>query len=319
VHNHIIFAVCLLAGFGVYFQPIGVLAALTLKSELYSHIGLIPLVAFFFIWIQRKVIFAVISRSILPGASVVLSGLGLYVLAMVFREQMDMLVLRNNGLPNDYLSLCMAGFVAWVIGSFIALYGVDAFKKAMFPLLFLAFIIPIPMFLITAVMKSLQYASAEAADIVFRLAGVPYHRNGLIFEFPNVAILVAEQCSGIRSSLALFILSIITGYLALRTFSRRVILALMIFPITVIKNGFRIVTITLLANYVDMSFLTSHWIHRSGGMPFFAAAIALFIPLVWVLRRSEGSGTGPTVQGAGEKEPAGESHLPAQICPRGKA
>jgi len=42
-------------------------------------------------------------------------------------------------------------------------------------------------------------------------------------------------------------------------------LALAIFPITVVKNAFRIVTITLLANYVDMRFLTHHWIHSSGG------------------------------------------------------
>ena len=108
---------------------------------------------------------------------------------------------------------------------------------------------------------------------------------------------MAEECSGIRSSLSLFILSIITGYLFLRTFSRRVILALAIFPITVVKNGFRIVTITLLANYVDMRFLTNHWIHSSGGIPFFAVAMGMFIPLVWALRRTEKPGTEPTLQG----------------------
>ena len=153
------------------------------------------------------------------------------------------------------------------------------------------------MFLLNGVVTALQHASAEAADIVFRLTGAPYHRSGLVFEFPNVSVLVAEQCSGIRSSLALFILSIITGYLFLRTFSRRVILALAIFPITVVKNAFRIVTITLLANYVDMRFLTDHWIHSSGGIPFFAVAMGMFIPLVWALRRTEKSGTEP----AGER------------------
>jgi exosortase/archaeosortase family protein len=65
-------------------------------------------------------------------------------------------------------------------------------------------------------------------------------------------------------------------------------LALAVFPLTVAKNALRIVAITLLANQVDMRFLTGHWIHRSGGLPFFAAALALFIPLVWMLRKSEG-------------------------------
>jgi exosortase len=290
LHNHIIFAVCLLVGCGVYYQPIRVLSAFIFDSELYSHIALIPFICLFFIWIRRRAIFSSYSRSIFAGAAVAVAGLCIYGFALAFQEQIGALVLREMGLPNDYLSLCMTGFVAWVIGSFIATYGLSTFKKARFPLLFMIFIIPIPTFLISGVMKSLQVATAEVSDIVFRLAEVPYNRSGLIFEFPNVAIEVAEQCSGIRSSLSLFILSIITGYMALGTSSRRVILALSTFPITVLKNGFRIVTITLLANYVDTSFLTSHWIHRSGGIPFFAAAMAMFIPLVWVLRKTEGRG-----------------------------
>jgi exosortase/archaeosortase family protein len=69
--------------------------------------------------------------------------------------------------------------------------------------------------------------------------------------------------------------------------SRRLILALAVFPITVVKNALRIMTITLLANQVDLRFLTNHWIHSSGGIPFFAFALTLFIPLVWILRNSE--------------------------------
>jgi exosortase len=181
----------------------------------------------------------------------------------------------------------MAGAVAWVIGSFLAAYGGQTFRRARFALLFLMFAVPLPMFLLNAVISVLQSASAEAADVIFKLTGAAYHRNGMVFELPNVAVQVAEQCSGIRSSLSLFILSIITGHLFLSTFSRRLILAFAIFPITVAKNAFRIVTVTLLANYVDMRFLSNHWIHSSGGIPFFAVALALFIPLVWVLRRTE--------------------------------
>jgi exosortase/archaeosortase family protein len=83
------------------------------------------------------------------------------------------------------------------------------------------------------------------------------------------------------------ILSTVTGYLFLRTASRRFILVLAVFPITVFKNALRIVTITFLANQVDQRFLTDHWIHSSGGIPFFAVALTLFIPIVWMLRKSE--------------------------------
>jgi len=291
IRSHVCFAGLVLLGAAVYFFPIGALAKLVFENETYSHITLIPLVSLFLLVIQRKSIFAGAGRRPAAGFAVCAGGLVLYGLATVLREHLGRTAFRNQDVPNDYLTLCMAGAVAWVIGSFIAVYGMHAFKKARFALLFLVFTIPIPMFLLEGIVTALQLASAEASDIVFRLTGAPYHRSGLVFEFPNVAVLVAEQCSGIRSSLSLFILSIITGYLFLRTFSRRVILALAIFPITVVKNAFRIVTITLLANYVDMRFITNHWIHSSGGIPFFAVAMGMFIPLVWALRRTEGPGT----------------------------
>jgi exosortase len=297
IRSHVYFAGLLLLGAVVYFFPIGALAKLVFENETYSHMPLIPLVSIFLLVIQRKTIFADVARKPAAGFAVCAAGLVLYGLATLLRGHLDSQAFRNQDVPNDYLTLCMAGAVAWVIGSFIAAYGVRAFKSARFALLFLVFIIPIPVFLLNGIVTSLQFASAEAADIVFRLTGAPYHRSGLVFEFPNVSVLVAEQCSGIRSSLSLFILSIITGHLFLRTFSRRVILAIAIFPITVLKNAFRIVTITLLANYVDMRFLTNHWIHSSGGIPFFAVAMGMFIPLVWVLRKTEKTGIGPDGKG----------------------
>ena len=291
MRSHLCFAGMLLLGAAVFFSPIGALAKLVFENETYSHISLIPLVSLFLLVMQRKSILSEAARKPALGLSVCTGGLVLYGLATLLRGHLSSQAFRTQEIPNDYLTICMAGAVAWVIGSFITVYGLHGFRKARFALLFLVFTIPIPGFLLDGVVISLQHVSAEAADIVFRLTGSSYHRSGLLFEFPNVAVLVAEQCSGIRSSLSLFILSTITGYLFLQTFSRRVVLALAIFPITVVKNALRIVTITLLANYVDMRFITDHWIHRSGGIPFFMVAMGMFIPLVWALRRKEKVGS----------------------------
>ena len=287
MNHHLIFITCLVAGGVVYFAPLSALAALTRQSELYSHISLIPAVSLFFMWKRRGEIFSETRASISAGGAVVAAGLVVYGIGLAFRGRLDTVAFRDADMPNDYLSLCMAGFAAWVVGSFIAVYGKQASTKATFPLGFMAFTIPIPSFLLNLIVTSLQHASAEAANLVFMLSGAPFVRSGLVFEFSNVAVRVAEECSGIRSSLAFFILSVITGYMFLQTVSRRVWLAVAIFPITVVKNAFRIVTITLMANYVDMRFLSSHWIHTSGGIPFFAVGLAMFIPLVWLLRRTE--------------------------------
>jgi exosortase len=300
MRSHVYFTGLLVLGTAVYFSPIGALAKLVFQNETYSHITLIPLVSLFLLMVQRKSIFATVSRRPALGFALCAAGLFLYGLATLLREYLGSQAFRSQDVPNDYLSLCTAGAVAWVCGSFIAVYGTQAFRRVRFALLFLIFTIPIPMFLLDGLVTSLQLASAEASDIVFCLTGTSYHRSGLVFEFPNVAVQVAEQCSGIRSSLSLFILSVITGYLFLGTLSRRVILSLAIFPITVVKNAFRIVTITLLANFVDMRFLTNHWIHSSGGIPFFAVALAMFIPLVWLLRRTEEPDAEATMQGTGK-------------------
>jgi exosortase len=292
--THACFAALLLIGAMAYGAPIITVGKLVFNNETYSHIVLIPLVSSALLVFKRKTIFGGAAGMPAPGFAICAGGLALYGLALILREHFDRQTFPHQNVPNDYLSLCMTGAVAWVIGSFIAAYGTRAFKRAKFALLFLSFTIPIPLFFLDMIVACLQHASAEASDIGFRLSGVSYIRSGLVFEFQNVAVQVAEQCSGIRSSLSLFILSIVTGYLFLHTTLRRSILAVAIFPITVVKNAMRITTITLLANQVDSRFLTSHWIHSSGGIPFFAVALTLFIPIVWILRKTEMSNANRT-------------------------
>lgn len=287
IRSHAYLVVLVLLGCLIYAPPLGALWRIALHNDTHSHILLIPLISLALVALQRSTIFAERGRAFKTGFGICAGGLIVYGLAILLKEQMERQGFRNQDVPNDYLTLCMVGFVAWVIGSFIAVHGTQAFKKARFPLVFLVLAIPIPMLLLDVIVASLQHVSAEAADVIFKMSGVSFHRSGLVFEFSNVAVQVAEQCSGIRSSLSLFILSLVTGYLFLRTVSRRVVLTVAVFPITVVKNALRIMTITLLANQVDMRFLTDHWIHRSGGLPFFAAALMLLIPLVWMLRRSE--------------------------------
>ena len=45
----------------------------------------------------------------------------------------------------------------------------------------------------------------------------------------------------------------------------------------VLKNGIRIATLTLLAMYVDPSFLTGR-LHREGGVVFFRMSLLLLLP-----------------------------------------
>jgi exosortase/archaeosortase family protein len=67
---------------------------------------------------------------------------------------------------------------------------------------------------------------------------------------------------------------------------KKALLALAVIPLTIVKNGIRIVSLTLLAVHVNPSFLTGQ-LHHEGGILFFLLALALLSPLFRLLQRSE--------------------------------
>jgi len=276
VTRHTVFLLLCGVGAAFFFSPVVHLLRMSFHSELYSHIPLIPLISLFILFFRRKKILGDITWG---WAGAVLLALGSIALLNAN---------RIGGIDNnDYLSMVMSGAVLWFIGSFVLAYGGKAFKKAMFPLLLLAFVIPIPKFILEPFVDLLLIGSAYFTDLIFSLTGVPVYREGFVFALPGVTIEVAEQCSGIRSSIALIITSVLAGYLFLKSGWSRLILVLSFFPITVFKNGMRIVTLSLLASYVDMRFITGSWLHKSGGIPFFAMGLALMAPVLWVLMKTE--------------------------------
>ena len=64
------------------------------------------------------------------------------------------------------------------------------------------------------------------------------------------------------------------------------LLVLLSFPLSLIKNGIRIATLTLLSIYVDPSFLTGN-LHRQGGFVFFFLALLILLPVFLWLERSD--------------------------------
>jgi exosortase len=248
-------------------------------NELYSHIILIPLVSCYLIYLKKREIFADSSYSYASGTVLTIMAVPFY------------LVGRFDGgdLAEDtYLSLMTLSAVLCWLGGFVLIYGPKAARKAAFPLLFLLFMIPLPEAVAEGIISVLQMGSANVANGFFALTGVPYFREGFTFHLSSLSIEVAPQCSGIRSTLALFITSVLAGHLFLRTGWKKAALSLSIFPITIFKNGLRIVTLTLLGAYVDPRILSSS-LHRKGGIPFFILALAIFMPILWYLRKTEKS------------------------------
>jgi exosortase len=184
------------------------------------------------------------------------------------------------------LSLMVFGLVLLWIGVFVLQFGIQASRAAQFSLLFLLFAVPIPEWVLSNTIFLLQKGSADASEIFFDLIGMPYFRKDFDFVLASVTIRVAEECSGIRSTLALVLSSALAGHFFLKSNLKVFILCVLVIPISILKNGFRIVTLSYLAVNVDPGFLTGP-LHHRGGVVFFILALLMAAVVLIVLRRFE--------------------------------
>jgi exosortase len=253
---------------------------LVLDNDTFSQIPLIPLVSLFLIWERRKAIFSGVSSGWALGAALIVPGV---ILAGAAR--LDWFHLTST---NPFSLLVFAIVLAW-LGAFALCFGARAFWAACFPLLFLLFMIPIPEPLLSKIIFFLQGGSSDMAEIFFRIARVPFLRQGFVFQLPGLAIFVAEECSGIRSTLALLITTVLASNMFLTSSWRRVVLCAAVVPLAIFKNGLRIATLTTLAIYVNPGFLTGRLHHEGGFVFFLIALIPLALLLFWLQKREQRS------------------------------
>ena len=272
IRNGLFFTLALV-WLGLYWRRLYTLAGLALRSDAYSHILVIPLVSVAVIYWRRKRIFSE-ARFDVPFA---LSFFCVGAFTCWFR--LNYLAILS---PSSELSLSILSFVIYIVGSFALCYGSQALLVAAFPLLFSLLMVPIPAFALEKIIAALQHWSADGSSIIFNVLGIPVHREGLVFDLPGVSIIVAEECSGIRSTLALLITVLVAAQLSLKSNWRKLILLILVVPIAVAKNSIRIVTVTLLTTYVNRGFLDGR-LHRNGGVLFFLLGFAVSMGFLKVL------------------------------------
>lgn len=243
----------------------------------YTHIVLIPLVSLYLLYLKGKDILSLQTYAVAAGLPVMIAGLLLFFGGRILGADLD----GNNSAALSALSV----FV-FIHGAFILTYGLKAYRAALFPLLFLVFIIPLPTALMDSLITFLQVGSTEFTNLLFMASGVPFVRDGFVFHLPNVSVEVARQCSGIRSGMAIFIVAILAGYMFLKSTWKIIFLVFCAVLIAMFKNGIRIITLSLLGNYVDPRILQSD-LHREGGIPFFIVALVIMAPILFFLMKSE--------------------------------
>ena len=273
-------AICSVVLAACFVVPLVSLVRFALHSDLYSHILLIPLVSLYLAWLRKDELPSADppnrKLAVLPLAAGLLTILG-YAFA-----------------ARSSLKLAAADSLAWTTLSFVLLFigacflslGRQTLSALAFPLGFLTFLAPFPGFVKDAIESFLQYRSADAAELLFGLVGTPLLRRGVTFQLPGFSLAVAPECSGIRSSLVLFITSLVAGQLFLRSPWKRVLFTLVVIPLGIFRNALRIVTIGELCVHVDPGFIDSP-IHHRGGPVFFAISMVPFLLLLLYLRKTD--------------------------------
>lgn len=255
-------------------------AQFALQSDLYSYVLLVPAVCIY--------LFRTGSRNpSIPGRSsrglgVTLLCAGAAVLAGYIFAQSSAVKLTAQ----DATAVSTFSFVLLLAGISALFLDHASLRRAAFPLAFLLFMVPFPVGMEHVIERTLQHGSAPPAYWFYRLAGTPVFKEGMVFQLPGISLQIAPECSGIRSTIVLFMTSLIAGQLFLRSPWKRTILAVAVIPLALLRNGFRVFVIGELCVHVGPHMIDSP-IHHYGGPIFFALSMIPFSVLVYYLVKSD--------------------------------
>lgn len=270
--NFLLATAALVAAFSL---PLLALARYSFHNDLYSHALLIPLISLYLVWQNR---------SRLPGSAP--PDYRLAVAPLIAGGALLAIRFTNSLGPEDNLAFTILALVAlfWAICALFI--GRHTLRAIVFPLGFLVFMAPFPTAVMRWIETALQHSSASAAYLFFTAARTTVFKEDTFFQLPGMKLFVAPECSGIHSTLALFITSLLAGYFFLQSPAKRAVLALIVIPLAIIRNGVRIFVIGELCVHVGPQMIDSY-IHRHGGPIFFALSLLPFFLILWLLMKSE--------------------------------
>ncbi len=248
------------------------LVVYALHSDLHSYVILVPFISAYVLYIDRN-----------QFSQTYRSSIGWAVLPFVGGLASLISLVADKSFQPTLIAL---SFVCFVIALGFVFLGKEWMKAATFSFAFLFFMVPLPNSAATWLETISKLASADCASFFLSLTGTPVLRNGTVFQLPGVAIEVAQECSGIRSSWILLIASILTAHLFLTRPLNRFLLVAVAIPLGILRNGFRIAVIGLLCVSFGPRMIHSP-IHTHGGPLFFALSLIPLFFFLWLLRRKE--------------------------------
>ncbi|MFA5075749.1 MAG: exosortase/archaeosortase family protein [Candidatus Babeliales bacterium] len=232
----------------------------TAAESYYSHGALIPLISAFLIWFKRKELMTIAPAPAYRwGWGLFISGILIHLISAFWQV---------------YFSSGFA-LIPIIMGLVLLALGNRYLKRLLFPILFLIFMIPLPMVAIANISFRLKLFASQISVFFVNAMGIRAVREGSIIKTAHSYLVVEDPCSGIRSLIALIALGCLMAYLSKLSRPRKIILFLSSVPIAVFSNVIRIISLTLVSEMYGSEIATGTFHDVMGVLVFVIAFVCL--------------------------------------------
>lgn len=220
---------------------------------------LMPLVVLGIFWMKRRELVGLELKLWTPALAVVVAGLLVHVLGYLVQQPRVSVVGLFTGI---YGLMGLAWGWAWLRASF-------------FPFFLLGFCVPLGS-LADPITFKLRLLVCQLSQEVCQIIAIDVIRNGTTLSDPSGTYNydVAAACSGIRSLFATLALSVIFAFFFFKTWWRRLLLLASAFPLAVLGNLLRLLSIIIAAEIGGQSW--GHAVHDGG--PYGVFSLLPYVP-----------------------------------------
>ncbi|HJS21866.1 MAG TPA: exosortase A [Steroidobacteraceae bacterium] len=197
-------------------------------SGTFTHGYAVFPIALFLLWFHRERWLALALRSSFLGVALVGGCVTLWLAGSLLHLNVVM----------------QLGAVGVLVCSVIAVAGIEVFRAAMFPLLFMFFAVPVGEELVPWLMDFTARFTVAALDAV----GIPVYAEGHLIYIPTGTFSVEKACSGIRYLFASIVLGTLYAHIFYSSTWRRILFVAMCAVVPVLANGLRAFLIVILAH-----------------------------------------------------------------------
>jgi exosortase A len=169
-----------------------------------------------------------------------------------------------------------AGLIMMLQGSVAAILGFNVLRGLLFPLFYMAFLVPFGEELVPI----LQTVTAKMCMVLLGWTGIPAQIDGIFITTPGGYFRVAEACAGVMFLIAMVAYGALVANLCFTRWSRRIVFMAVCVIVPIIANGIRAFGTIYIAEHVGVGFAEG-FDHVFYGWIFFAIVIAIVMALGW--------------------------------------